>query len=598
MITKIKYKLLLYILALGIIPLIVVMTLESFSYMEVLKSRSFNQLKTVQGIKKREIEQYFFHTREELTLFSQSQTIIESMKAFKKNFHSIKTIDSSEEYNRKLKSYYFKEFRANVCTGNKDTIDILSLIPKSPKSILLQTQYLINNKSIFKKLPYHETHNEFHGPLSDFMDTHGYYDLMLVDDETGYIVYSVDKEVDFATSLLDGPYANSNVGKLFRKVRYTGIIGQTILCDFERYLPSYLAPAAFMAAPIFERDKKIGTLIFQIPVEKMDAIATNKRIWREEGFGETGECYVVGKDCRLRTNSRFAIETPKEFIADMKRNLYDSVAVALIEFYKTTVLFQVFCNESIIKSGANQSGIAVVKDYRGIEVLSAYSNLKVNDVNWSIIAEMDTAEAFAPVQAYKKRMQLIALGIVILLTFTAFWISATIYKPINALAEGARALSKGNLDIKVNVSTKDEFELLAAIFNEAVASLRENRNKILNSNQLLEEQKEEITSQSERLSKLNTEMQEINSHLDQKVAERTTELRRQNKKLFEYAFFNAHKLRAPVATILGLMNVINITPSVEEKLKCLDLLERATLDLDKVIHEIQAILDDAEFKEE
>ncbi|HWZ23453.1 MAG TPA: HAMP domain-containing protein, partial [Cytophagaceae bacterium] len=227
-----------------------------------------------------------------------------------------------------------------------------------------------------------------------------------------------------------------------------------------------------------------------------------------------------------------------------------------------------------------------------------YSNLKVNDVNWSIIAEMDTAEAFAPVQAYKKRMQLIALGIVILLTFTAFWISATIYKPINALAEGARALSKGNLDIKVNVSTKDEFELLAAIFNEAVASLRENRNKILNSNQLLEEQKEEITSQSERLSKLNTEMQEINSHLDQKVAERTTELRRQNKKLFEYAFFNAHKLRAPVATILGLMNVINITPSVEEKLKCLDLLERATLDLDKVIHEIQAILDDAEFKEE
>ncbi len=46
------------------------------------------------------------------------------------------------------------------------------------------------------------------------------------------------------------------------------------------------------------------------------------------------------------------------------------------------------------------------------------------------------------------------------------------------------------------------------------------------------------------------------------------------------------------------MNVIKISPSVEEKLSCVTLLEKATQDLDNVIHEIQAILDEAEFKEE
>jgi len=598
MFKKIKYKLLFYFLVLGIIPLSTVLIIEYFNYLEALKSRSFNQLKTIQSIKKHDIEQYFWQTKEELTLFSQSLTVIESMKAFKKSFDAIQSNESTKKDLEKLKKYYSREFYTNVKTGNKDTINIASLVPNNPKSILLQTQYLIDNKSIFKPIPYNKTHDDYHGILSDFLAAHGYYDIILIDDETGNIVYSVNKEVDFATSLLNGPYANSNLGKLFRKVRYSGVNEQSILCDFERYLPSYLAPAAFIATPIFEHNKKIGTLVFQLSIEKFDAIATNQRAWREEGFGETGECYVVGNDCILRTNSRFLIESPKEFFSIIKTNGYDSSAVALMEFYKTSVLFQVKCNESIVKSSANQSGVNIVKDYRGVEVLSAYSALDVNDVHWSIISEMDTAEAFAPVRAYKQRAIMIGIGIIILLTLATFWISKTIYKPINALSDGARELAKGNLDVRVTVSTRDEFELLASIFNKGVSSIKENQSELLKSNQLLEEQKEEIISQSDRLSKLNNEMLEVNSHLDQKVAARTEVLRKQNKKLIEYAFFNAHKLRAPVATILGLMNVIRISPTTEDKLQCLEMLEKSTVELDRVIHEIQAILDEAEFREE
>ena len=77
----------------------------------------------MQEIKKREVEQCFFQTRQELTLFSQSQTVIESMKAYKKNFHSIKATDSIEKYNEKLKPYYLKAFRTNVSTGTNDTIN-------------------------------------------------------------------------------------------------------------------------------------------------------------------------------------------------------------------------------------------------------------------------------------------------------------------------------------------------------------------------------------------------------------------------------------------------------------------------------------------
>jgi HAMP domain-containing protein len=598
MFTKLKYNLFLYFILLGIVPLVSVLVVEYYQYTEALKSRSFDQLKTIRGIKKREVENYFSQAREEITLFAQSKTIIESMKDFKKSFHAIKPKDLPKGYTDKLKTYYLSEFRENVNDPDKDTIDFLSLIPSDPKSILLQTQYLIGNKSLYTSLPYHKVHNQYHTILSDFLVSHGYYDLMLIDDETGHIVYSVDKETDFATSLLNDAYANSNIGKLFRKIRYSGVANQAILCDFERYLPSYLAPASFMAAPIFEGDKKIGTLIFQIPADKIDAITTNKKIWREEGLGETGECYIIGKDCKLRTNSRFILESPDRFYETMAKNNYSPTLLSQMKFYKTTILFQVSCNESIVKSSAKQTGVNIVKDYRGIEVLSAYTNLNIEDVSWSLLSEMDTSEAFSFVSAYKKRAFIIAAIILIILLISISFISRSIYKPINALAAGARELGKGNLDVRVIVNTRDELQSLAHTFNLAVASLKNNRDEILQNSQLLEEQKEEIESQSERLRKLNEEIMEVNSDLDQKVAERTSALRRQNKKLIEYAFINSHKLRAPVATILGLMNLIKITSSVEEKLKCVELLEKTTIDLDNVIHEIQEILDEAEFKDE
>ena len=46
-----------------------------------------------------------------------------------------------------------------------------------------------------------------------------YYDIFLVEPDTGHIVYSVFKEVDFATSLLTGPYAETNFAEVFRAAR-------------------------------------------------------------------------------------------------------------------------------------------------------------------------------------------------------------------------------------------------------------------------------------------------------------------------------------------------------------------------------------------
>lgn len=99
----------------------------------------------------------------------------------------------------------------------------------------------------------------------------------------------------------------------------------------------------------------------------------------------------------------------------------------------------------------------------------------------------------------------------------------------------------------------------------------------------IERSAEEIKAQAE-------EIQGINENLEALVHARTAELEHKNKALEEYAFINAHKLRAPVASILGLINLMKSMPLSEAEKDCLDHLVVSSKKLDEVVNSItQAI---------
>jgi len=75
-------------------------------------------------------------------------------------------------------------------------------------------------------------------------------------------------------------------------------------------------------------------------------------------------------------------------------------------------------------------------------------------------------------------------------------------------------------------------------------------------NSLLIQQREEIASINEELKKSNKEISHINSNLEKHVHDRTRNLELQNKVLAEYAYINAHLLRGPLCSILGLVNIL------------------------------------------
>ena len=104
----------------------------------------------------------------------------------------------------------------------------------------------------------------------------------------------------------------------------------------------------------------------------------------------------------------------------------------------------------------------------------------------------------------------------------------------------------------------------------------------------LAKSKEEVQLQAE-------EIQSMNENLEGLVRKRTIELERKNKAREEYAFINAHKLRSPVASLLGLIHLLSKTnlkgdaePIMQHMMKSGDTLDEVVRSITQAIEKGEA----------
>ncbi len=295
-----------------------------------------------------------------------------------------------------------------------------------------------------------------------------------MDSETGHIVYSVFKEVDFATNLKSGPYKETNLAVAYQKVRETTELDFVKLIDFQRYTPSFGAPASFIGSPIFDGEKKIGVLLFQVPIDEIDRIMTGNRNWKKEGLGESGETYLVGSNHMMRSNSRFLIEKPTKYFELLQQQGTPGKKTAeKIRKLSTSVLFQNARTEATVNALQGNAGTTIINNYSGIPVLSSYAPLNIQDVKWVILSEMNVDEAFAPLKALEDKILWIAVFISFFVICFAYLISKTFSTPILQLIKGIEGFGKGDLPKKVHVSSTYEMGVLATTFNQMAENLHQ-----------------------------------------------------------------------------------------------------------------------------
>ena len=96
-------------------------------------------------------------------------------------------------------------------------------------------------------------------------------------------------------------------------------------------------------------------------------------------------------------------------------------------------------------------------------------------------------------------------------------------------------------------------------------------------------QRDELIEKNLSIEAMNLQVHDVNQNLEQLVFERTKVLEEQNKRLTDYSYFNAHELRSPVASILGLIDLLQRAQTDNERTELLTHLDSSAKRLDEAI---------------
>ncbi|MDB3935827.1 hypothetical protein N9383_03810 [Granulosicoccus sp.] len=396
------------------------------------------------------VEDHYRVTQEQVANLAATNTIIEATKAFTNGLDQLEDEmqngPAADQLDEDLTAYYSQEF---VTRFDRD-ITVSDYLPGSSSARLAQWVYIVKNPNpVGKKneaytpelaTSYSNAHDRFHPQMNRFLKSFDFYDIFLFD-KNARLVYSSKKETDFATDFNNGPYAASNLGDTVRTALGSGR-HTVITSDLKRYSPSYDAPASFFATPVFDNNKLIGTVAFQIDNKRMNGVVSDNH-----GLRTSGETYIVGSDLLMRTDSRF------------------SNASTILEQKVDTKASRAVTN--------NETGSVVTDDYRGISVLSQYRPLKIKGLNWGMLAEIDESEIREPAFSLTKKLipLLIAtLAVVGSITYVLFKFG--VERPLSNIIFTAKKIIDGDYSARTPVTNNDEFAVLAQSQNQMAEAVQ------------------------------------------------------------------------------------------------------------------------------
>lgn len=437
-----------------------------------LKESAENRLVAICNVKKSQVSDYFQEAGRQIRSLARSPQMGASSRSFNQGFRSFladRQLSGSEVNDEKqpLQTYYRSVFRTEFSKNNHgSTVNEAEIVNKlSPTAIGLQSSFISGNsnplgsKQRLDNSLFHTKYDTFHKAnhpyLRDVLEQYGFYNIFLIDSETADVVYSVFKEVDFATNLETGPYAQTNLAECFRKANTLGRDDAPVLVDFAPYLPSYNAPASFIASPVFDGERRVGVLAIQMPIDRINHVMD-----LGDTIGELGEAYLVAHDGLPRSDSKFD--------------------------KKNRTIVNAFLNPSLGKmsSDAIQSGIegntGIVSNtnYLGTETIAAFAPIDVLGLKWVVVTEESNETALAASESISEvtdqaqhslllwEIALTLLSASVVLPF-AWWIVRSLVRPIQATINTLRDIAEGEGDLtrRLDQNRTDELGELAKWFN-------------------------------------------------------------------------------------------------------------------------------------
>ncbi len=255
-----------------------------------------------------------------------------------------------------------------------------------------------------------------HELFSDFTELKSYYDFFIIDAE-GTVIYTAEKEPDYLTSLVSGPYRDSGLADLYNQIIADRQLG---VSDFRPYAPSGGSPQAFIGMPVKINGEIKAVVALQFSIDDINSI-----MQRRQGMGETGETYLVGSDYRMRSDSYL-----------------DPAGHTVKASFKGSIADNGVQTESVKKALAGKTGAEIILDYNGHPVLSAFGPVDFYGARWALIAEIDEAEAFAATRDLVIEVLLLILAALIAVVLSALNITRGIARPIGGEPQAMQSMAE------------------------------------------------------------------------------------------------------------------------------------------------------------
>jgi len=472
-IKSIKFKLItLMAVSLLVITVGVVTTSLSKASSALVKS-NMNLLDAVKESKKDHIEDFFKSIELLLTSKASDIATVESLWSLDDSFQELEEVEglSPSKIQDALIKHYDNDYLNRVnykMKGVESRRPTKEYLPKALSGQAAQYIYIIDNenpvgekqKLHFNKnidVEYSKNHIEVHGAYTTLLTNFSLYDIFLVN-ASGEVVYSVFKEKDFGTNLVDGVYANTGLGKAFKKASKLKS-GEVAFADFEPFEPSYNTTAIFLASPIIYKGDFEGVLIFQLPTGKINEIMSFKGEYEKAGLGKTGKANLVCDDGCMKNDSRFLDSMDEQIVKDSGT----TVTVVNVKSASTDAIAE------------GKTGSWIIDDYRGVSVLSSYSPVNMFGEKWGIVVEKDEEEVLDDVHEIRNTIVGISLVVfVVLLLISIYLVQKLIIAKLETLQTAAYDLAKGEGDLtqRVDVPAGDEIYEVAENINAFIGKVR------------------------------------------------------------------------------------------------------------------------------
>jgi signal transduction histidine kinase len=280
------------------------------------------------------------------------------------------------------------------------------------------------------------------------LDQYGYDGLFLVDPSRRTVLLGCERD-GVPGGPTDVPLSHFDWHSLQRQPSAT-------LSDIGCFGGENCEVAQYLTVPLADTFPAGGMIVARLSLEPIDRFMKER-----SGMGLTGETYLVGSDRRMRSDSHLDPEN-------------HSVSASL----SGTTAKNGVDTESVSRALSGETDTAMVHDYRGVSVLSAFAPLTIAELNWVIVAEIDVAEIDQQIRrALNSQVLLITSGAAALVLILALVISHFISRNFGRMGGQLKALIDGVLHDRMDggIDPREigiDFRAVAAQADQLVVAFR------------------------------------------------------------------------------------------------------------------------------